>query len=708
MIKDYNLEKLNYSNYTPNDIVEVEKYIGDDDGYIVRLIRKAIQGETVLEIAPTGSGKTYSMINLLKSTDTIKAIFVVPNTMQVEQIANSKKYNIPGAYGEDISVLEVLEKGNIIAATWDKFIQIPKETLEDYIVVLDEVHQIYTEMYREEKINKLYEKLPYCQGQIHITATPNKLDFKQYDYIVEYKQKKKTKYDVKLYKGIDDKAIFNIIKNCEGQFALFRNNKNFLNLVIENNPTKKIGMIESDTKHTSSAYDDIVTNETMKNVDGIVNTSCLVAGVNINDSNVTDIIIIDVKDIATIIQYIARFRDLKKVNVHIFNNYKEESKFYEIEDLVNIQLERIKSDVEFYNNRYCNKTFTEIALDLKPFNTTLDNQQLYWSTLHNKYVESNPGIRGLIYSTYYKKADIGSFKVLLEEYLPNIEIVDIKNPNQDISKLYKQLVKESKKEALQILEENKHIVVGAIEILSDRIGKNLEGYLVGQDIEEIKQQLLNLNIDKLINISGIGKILNVYSKYVVKDGFDHELAWCLATKEKNSREKFFGQLSNIVYREVETKYDDLMRYVKIEDKMYFFIKQFFKPGISYTNEDLEKFVEATEITLGIKTTSNKIGRLLNQMFNIEMKNTRVGTVTEYNFLYNTLSDTVPKDKKLRIYTIKNFITIEDIVNQNNLSDLSYSILKDIVQTRIKNIDKEAVIITDMTKLAFGQAFSWCS
>ena len=53
----------------------------------------------------------------------------------------------------------------------------------------------------------------------------------------------------------------------------------------------------------------------MKKFDGICNTSVLMAGVNIYEPGITDIIIVEEKDIATIKQYVARFRDLKEVNV---------------------------------------------------------------------------------------------------------------------------------------------------------------------------------------------------------------------------------------------------------------------------------------------------------------------------------------------------------------------------------------------------------
>ena len=87
---------------------------------------------------------------MLKRDKKTKSIFIVPNSINVEQI--KVEYEIPGAWG-DIPVLPELEKGNVIVLTWDKFIQLDEEILKDYIVVLDEVHQTYIEMFRINKIN---------------------------------------------------------------------------------------------------------------------------------------------------------------------------------------------------------------------------------------------------------------------------------------------------------------------------------------------------------------------------------------------------------------------------------------------------------------------------------------------------------------------------------------------------------------------------
>ena len=712
-MKNYELEKINYSQYTPNLTIEVDKYISENEGALNGLLSRAVTNETSLLIAPTGSGKTYSIIKLLKMFDEvseIKSIFIVPNSIQVEQI--KIEYNIPGACG-DVSVLSELEKGNVIALTWDKFVQIPKETLSEYIVILDEVHQTYVEMFRLNKINKVYDNLKACLGQIHITATPNKLNFDNYSHIVEYKQKEQTNYEVKIYDKICDDTILSIVKKSK-KFALLKDDTNYLNFIKENNPTRPIDVISSNIRDYSEAYKEIVTNGTMKSVNGIVNTSVLLAGVNIKEPEITDIIVIGVKDKATIKQYIARFRDLETVRVHIFNTYKskEESKIYSIEWLIEQKLKEAYIQVEGINAINNPNKFKELEIELTPIRIDSDNR-FYWSDEEQKHLVNEIAIRNQCYVDYYNKADIEMFKISLEEYFPNVEIISIQEANNVPSKTYNKIATEEKKQILEILSQNKAILVGANEILTNKVSPKLEGYLFinGLEVEEVKSQLIDLGLMEHVLVGNIAKLLNLYSKYVIENGYNYELAWCLANKGNRARGKFFGQLNNFIYREIETKYPKLMRYIRIEDRVYNYIINHFIPGISYTEEHLKDFVEAIQITLGIRITTNKLSEILGQIYNIESKQYKKGSkVPPIDFIFNKIynSNHGTFDKKTNIYTIKSYLTLEDVINQNSLDELSLKVLKSIVKDRIESIEKETVTITDMTKLAFGESFSWCS
>ena len=692
------MEIINYSIYNSNISIDIDRYISEHETILMTMLTRSLQGETNLLIAPTGSGKTYSIINMLKKVDDlgqIKSIFIVPNSINVEQI--KVEYKIPGAWG-DIPVIPELEKGNVVVMTWDKFIQLDKSILKDYIVVLDEVHQTLIEMFRLKKINKLYENLATAKGQIHITATPNKLNFNNYDFILEYKQNNQTKYNVKLYDKVCDDTIRNIIENSK-KFALLKDDTNYLNFIKENSPNKKIDVITSNTRNLSKAYKEIVTKSTIKKFDGICNTSVLMAGVNIYEPEITDIIIVEEKDIATIKQYVARFRDLEEVNVHIFNKYQEEeSKIYDIE----WQIEKIsenRHDFINYYNSYQNKEFEEISLDIEPIRLN-DSQEYYWNSELCKYTVNEIGIRNTCYTRYYSKADIQSFKVLLGEYFKEIEIVEIKETDNIARKIYNQISKEEKEAALALLEKEKSILVGAVEIISNKITTKTENYLNNNEfnIDDLKKELENKNIDKYIQIGNIAKTINLYTKYVIENRYNYNLAWCIALKGNRSRGKFFSQLNNIIYREIENKYPELMRYVKIEDKLYDLIVKTFTPGKSYTEEHLKIFCEAFEMTIsGVKITTNKLAELLAQIYNVESK--QVTQVKGIDFIFNKIYIPNPlTKKKIKINTVKGFLTLEDVIEQNKLDELSLKVLKNLLSERIREIELDAKEINNKSDL----------
>ena len=695
------MEIINYSIYNSNISIDIDRYISEHETILMTMLTRSLQGETNLLIAPTGSGKTYSVINMLKKVDDlgqIKSIFIVPNSINVEQI--KIEYKIPGAWG-DIPVIPELEKGNVVVMTWDKFIQLDENILRDYIVVLDEVHQTYTDMYRKQKINKLYENLELTKGQIHITATPNKLNFNNYDFILEYKQKAQTKYNVKLYDKVCDDTICNIIKNSN-KFALLKDDIKYLNFMKENNPTKKIDVITSSTRNLSKTYKELVSKGTMKKVEGICNTSVLVAGVNIYEPGITDIIIVEEKDIATIKQYVARFRDLEEVNVHIFNKYQEESKTYDIEWLVDTRLQEVNVDIDYYNKKNHNETFIESVLDISPIRLG-NSQEYYWNSELYKYIVSELGIRNTCYTRYYTKADIQSYKVLLEEYFPKVDIIEIKEADNISRKIYNQIALEEKKEILEQLEKEKSILVGAVEIISDKITSKTEKYLnnTGFNIDYLKEELEKKNIDKYIQVSNIAKIINLYTKYVIENRYNYNLAWCVANKGNRARGKFFNQLNNIVYREIEKEYPNLMRYIKIEDKLYNFIVKMFTPGISYTEEHLKEFTEAVEIAMpGVKLTTNKLGELLAQIYNIESK--KYKECPGLDFLFNKIYNPIPgQNKRINVYTIKNYLTLEDVIAQNKLDELSLKVLNNLLGERIREIELDAKEINNKSDLFVG-------
>lgn len=677
-------EYKNHASYIADETVEVNKYISENDK-MFSLISRAYGGQKTLLIAPTGSGKTYSIINLLKRLN-IKSIFVVPSAIQVEQIMNDKEISIPGAF-DKISVKKVLEQGNTVAMTWDKFVQVDKETLSEYIVIVDEVHQTYTDMYRKNKINRLYENLTYVRGQIDVTATPNKLGFEDYEYILEYRQTKQTNYNVKLYSNVCADTVCNIVRASK-KFALLKDDTDFLNLIKENIPNKKIDVVTSSTRNLSETYKEIVSNSTMRNVEGICNTSLLIAGVNIYDQDITDIIIVGEKDIATIKQYVARFRDLETVNIHIFNNYEGAGEIRVIEDAVRELFEEVNAKIEGFSeySRFSKESykssFVSQCLNIKPISLE-QRQEYYYNSDFQEYYISEPGVRNTCYEAYYNQASIESFKLLLEEYFEDIEIVDIKEANNEAVKLYKEIIKLEKEEIIEQLEPNKNILVGALDIVANK--ENPHIVMTPNELEERRKELLELHLDQYGQIKHIADILQRYSNYVLENNYPCEMAWKIAIRGDRARGNIFKKINGIIYRGVEAISNDYLSDNRLEDKLYRHIKNRFKPGLSYTKEHLERYCnEVNEVFPGINATVTSIGEIIKQTYSISEK--RVFSCPGIDFIYiESICGHSNQDskKRARIYTINDYLTVQDLAVELKLNDMDTKKLEQLIKIEIE-------------------------
>lgn len=650
------IEIINYSQYKATEIIEVNKYITEDRTGITSCIANAISGYTSLLIAPTGSGKSSNMINILKNLNA-KALFILPNASNVQQVMT--EYSIGGAYGNDLSPIRAMENGNIIAMTWDKTKQLKDIDLSEYIIVIDEIHQTFTDLYRGEAIKALYDITDRCKGRIDITATPNKLDFKIYDTITEYKQLEQTNYKVTTYEGIDTKLIIDIL-NKSNKSALLMNDKSTLTYISEK-INKRNEVVISDNKDDSNLYKNIMNSSNMGGYETLLNTSVIVAGVNINEPNITDIVIVGFKDIGTIKQYVARFRGLKEVNVHIFNTYKEECNIYSVEWLVRSNIKGFSNVVETLNSSIKPRNeFDLVASTVKAIKT---DENIYFDDIEGLYKVNDFTVRGNTYRNYYNNRTIENFNTLLGEYFENIKTYgSVEEQLKEELKEHRAELKESKEMALDILSKHKDILVGYSDISKGKTPtyELVEyHYTINTNTKDCLKQYKLLNINKLIKDNGLKKTIDLYSKYVLENGFSINVAWELANMSNRKRGTVFGKINTLLYRDLQEEAPHLINYELLENKLFNFITDKFTIGTSYTEEHLKILSKEIKETFKLDYSTKKLSEILNQIYIIKaIKNKKLTSVDD-TFYRNIVPTQVKKDK-INYSRIEKYISLEDI------------------------------------------------
>ncbi|MEE6457703.1 CHC2 zinc finger domain-containing protein [Escherichia coli] len=677
------IEIINYSQYKATEIIEVNKYISEAKRGIINCITSSISGGINLLIAPTGSGKSYTMINTLKELD-IKALFILPNASNVQQ--SMIEYGIPGAYGNDLSPIRAMENGNIIAMTWDKTKQLKDIDLSEYIIVIDEIHQTFTDLYRGEAIQALYNITNRCKGRIDITATPNKLDFKIYDTITEYKQLEQTNYNITTYKGIDTKLIIDIL-NKSNKSALLMNDKSRLTYISEN-INKRNEVVISDNKDDNKLYNNIMINSDMGEYETLLNTSVIVAGVNINEPNITDIVVVGFKDIGTIKQYVARFRGLKEVNVHIFNTYKEECNIYSIEWLVRSNIQGFNKVIDSLNsNIKPTNEFDLVASTVKAIKT---DDNIYFDDIEGLYKVNDFTVRGNTYRNYYNNRTIENFNILLGEYFDNIKMYgSIEEQLKEELKEHRAELKENKDMALDILSKHKDILVGYSDIKKEKTPtyELLEYYHCNNiAIKDCIKQYKLLNIDNLIKDNGLKKIIDLYSKYVLENGFSINVAWELANMSNRKRGAVFGKINTLLYRDLKEEAPHIINNELLENKLFSFITDRFTIGTSYTEEHLKVLAKEIKEIFKLDYSTNKLSTVLNQIYIINKSQIRSGNTIDSSFYKNIVPNLLP-GKRISVNTIEKYISLEDIQALLNLEEGDQTI-KHMIEKRKAKYKKQ--------------------
>ena len=550
-----------------------------------------------------------------------------------------------------------------------------------------------------------------ADSRLDVTATPTMLDFSEYEHIVEFIPKVKTKKDIKLYDNVDTKRVLDIVNNPNNKTMVLINNKNILNM-LANNTTQKHDVVSADTKYSSKLYKLLMNDSTMGDYRTLYHTTTLLASYNINDTDITDIVVVadrELKNISSIIQDIARPRKVENIRVHIFGKYKEECSTVSVNWLIPKELLKWNKVADLYNDSI-HEEFTTFKLNV--IAGASSNSYIYYDNDLNKYMVDKVKIRAEIYNQYYSSRTVENFAVLLAEYLDletdTMEIVrGIEEQQAELIKDTKKASKEAKKEAIDQLEQYKDKLVGYSDLVKGNVNYKLYNYMRDNSLNEneLLEQYKNNAVESLV--AKVSDTVELYSEYVLDYNYSYDLSWKLAKMHHNTRtHKFINPMKNIVYSKIKDLYPGEI-IDTIDNRVYDYLTANIKPGMSYTNDHIEllsldlinKFKDDRKYSV---TNTRK---LLNEIFNITSKEVNLSTVVNFNFYINKEFTGVGKNR-FRGYTIENLISIEDIKKELQLSSSDNSI-EVTINKRVQKLISEYEANKQIEQDLINEVFNVC-
>ena len=410
LLNEYNdyINKLNsvkQRKSSTKTTICINDYVSEKSKEITYLIEKY---NTTGIIAPTGSGKTYAIINAIAKLLNKRVLIAVPLLAISEQAA--KEYNIYKIDGKDTANdLKVSE--NIIIATYEQAAKVAH--LYD-MVFIDESHNLLN--YQSFKPEPIYNLINSIRKNIiktvYISATMPELLLNKCNHIIDIKANNYIYEKLNFYAHQKSpKNSFNSVcyEKHEGIKIVKFQNKNELfnvrNELIKNGIYKddEIQVI-SNLSIDSNYYKLIDKGIFADSVKLVLTTSKINDGLNIKDKRVTEIVSIEKEyfiNLYDLRQFVARLRVNKdKIKYSVYCNKNVFSK--DKQQIINKYsiLERSKKELQ----KKCDATNNFLpysgSFDFNIFKE--DNKDIVFDSELNKYVVNE------FYLMY--KAEISNFK----------------------------------------------------------------------------------------------------------------------------------------------------------------------------------------------------------------------------------------------------------------------------------------------------------
>jgi hypothetical protein len=319
------------------------------------LLRCAIDEHSRLALyAPTGCGKTFSLLRHIAPYRTGRTIFTVPTVALAEQIDreygntmdDSCKLVCITGKDDPLTLLEARTSAKIIVCTYNslpkvlygtgKHAQSTASLLDDTdtLLVVDEAHKLHEEQhFRREAIAAVFHAMRHAPRVLLMSATPSLLwgcdRTNPYTHLAVQCRERNTIHCTPLqYSTSPVHAVVHLIvqeraKMPDGVMVVRINSAHRLRalqaaLAAVGLAAENIDRITAKSRDASHAYKSIMETGVIT-TDIVLTTSALDCGVNINNTNIAAAIMVDETNPNAIEQFANRFRRMNTVPLFLLN-----------------------------------------------------------------------------------------------------------------------------------------------------------------------------------------------------------------------------------------------------------------------------------------------------------------------------------------------------------------------------------------------------
>ena len=315
-----------------------------DTGAIDQLLSDECKDSRILLHAPPGSGKTFAtLMSTAKQAKEkgLKTLFLFPLRSLTAQVQETyRQLGIRCVIGG--STQEQIEEASsslLIGSTYDSYNKLSLNPSDIDLLVIDESHNVEIQYsFRKEAIDKLWMFGRQCKKVLAISATPPELfqfvGFKPYKFEMEENpQISLHRFDIKKGSG-EDKCIENLLENGfnDGLTIVKHNNIGGIQTIKESlvraSILKDNEIVTIHTKEeleTDPDYLSILEEERLRDdVKLLLTTAKINDGVNLLNSNISAIHIINERSVKAFRQFIARPRSMKSLTVYSYRSIANE------------------------------------------------------------------------------------------------------------------------------------------------------------------------------------------------------------------------------------------------------------------------------------------------------------------------------------------------------------------------------------------------